>query len=267
MKIELCDDHYRSNWPDFMSDEEVKKLAEGYAAKGLLHVFFMEYRNSVIPQDAPFQERYFKFYDEGALGLSENRDVENVVIVDPAKTTNMSSAFSAIVGIGVNLKTNTIYFRDCINERLHPDELYKEAFDMCKRLRARVLGVEVTGLNEFITYPFKTWITKQAMGIELVELKARGGTDGVKKADRIRALVPFYRQGLIYHNKNASAVLEAQLMSFPRSKYWDVMDAFAYVVEMLEIGERYFHPQYEPEDEDDWSDLDYDNTEVNFRVI
>ena len=55
-------------------------------------------------------------------------------------------------------------------------------------------------------------------------------------------LNPLYRLGYIWHNKNISPVLESQLMAFPKAKRDDVMDAVAYVVEMLELGERYFTP-------------------------
>lgn len=64
IKIELCDENYRSNWPDYMSDSQVRDLAESYAKQGLLHVFAMEFRNTVIPADAPFQNRYFRRYKE-----------------------------------------------------------------------------------------------------------------------------------------------------------------------------------------------------------
>jgi len=254
LKIELCDDNYHSNWPDFMTDDQIRKMAETYAAQGLLHVFAMEFRNTVIPGDAPFQQRFFKHYSDREAKLNEVRDVESVVIVDPAKTANISSAYSAIVGLGVDTGKNLIYVRDVINERLHPEEIYEQAFDMCKRLNARVLGVEVTGLNEFITYPFQTWITMNGLNIEFVELKARGGRAAVAKEDRVKSLVPFYRQGMILHNSDGSvcAPLEAQLISFPRSKYWDVMDATAYIVELLELGERFFSPlEGTPDDYDD----------------
>lgn len=266
LKIELCDDNYNSFWPDYMSNEDIKDLAESYAEKGLLHLFHMEYRNTVISPDAPFQTKYFKYYSETEDLLTKNLDVENFVIVDPAKTTNMQSAYSAIVGVGVDLKTNAIYIRDVINERLHPDELYDQTFEMCTRLRARVLGVETTGLNEFISYPFKTWITKNNLGIEFVELSARGGRRAQSKEDRIRALVPFYRRGMIFHNRNVTGPLEAQLLSFPRSKFWDVMDCTAYLVEMLEQGERYFLPSSDdPLPFED--DYDYEMSDINWRRI
>jgi hypothetical protein len=95
---------------------------------------------------------------------------------------------------------------------------------------------------------------------DLIELKARGS-----KEDRIAALIPFYRMGFIFHNKTCCAPLEAQLLSYPRSKKWDIMDALAYVVEMLELGERYFVPNdeiFEDKEEDierEYAELEREN--------
>jgi hypothetical protein len=48
-------------------------------------------------------------------------------------------------------------------------------------------------------------------------------------------------------------------MSFPRSKKDDLMDALAYVVEMLELGERYFIPKETPDEvNDEYKDMDKD---------
>ena len=78
--------------------------------------------------------------------------------------------------------------------------------------------------------------------LNLSGLKARGGTpEGEKgKIKRIGALSPYYRQGYVYHNRNNCAKLEGQLLSFPRSGLVDVADATAYIIEVLELGGRYF---------------------------
>jgi phage terminase large subunit-like protein len=107
---------------------------------------------------------------------------------------------------------------------------------------------------------------KRGKFYNLVELKARG-----KKNDRIAMLNPLYRLGYIYHNKNVSHTLENQLMAFPKSKRDDVMDAFAYVVELLELGERYFAPDNtvgEMPDEDEFADLEreYEPAIKNWRA-
>jgi hypothetical protein len=109
---------------------------------------------------------------------------------------------------------------------------------MCKRINARVLAVEVNSLNEYITFPLKNYIRKNAhFNLELVELTARG-----KKEDRIAGLVSPYRMHQVWHNKAVTQHLEEQLLSFPRSKKDDCMDAFAHVLQLMEEGERYFLP-------------------------
>jgi phage terminase large subunit-like protein len=238
IRMELCDDDYNSNWPDFMSTEQIKEMFNGYRNNGMLDVAYREYRGLAIStEDSTFMQSYFHWYEESEERLDERSEIENVVIVDPAKTVKLHSDYSAVIGIGIDTLNGRLYIRDLDRKMFHPDELYKAATDMCKRLKARVLGVEVTSLNEYISYPLKNFIMKEGFGIELVELHARG-----KKEDRIAALVSPYRMGQIWHNKAVTQHLEEQLLSFPRSKKDDCMDAEAYVLELLEQGERYFLP-------------------------
>lgn len=259
--LELCDDDYRSKAPNFMTDQEVKELAEEYRNAGKMDVFYREYRNIPIStEDAAFKPEYFQYYDEQDTDLDGNPEVENIILCDIARTTNISSADSAIVGVGINYKQNTIYVRDVEHGKFHPDEIYTKAIDMALRLGSTIIGVEVTGLNEFVTYPFRNELMRRAQYIELMELQARGGVNESGKATRVGALVPFYRQGLIYHNKTATSALESQLESFPRSRRWDIMDALGYAPEMLEKGQRYMLPEHEEYE-------DHDTVEAEFKEL
>lgn len=251
VRLEICDDEFHSQWPDFMSDAECKRLYEEYKAKGQADVFFREYRNLPIStEDATFKIDYFKDYDREDLA---GKHLKNVVIVDPAKTVQMHSADSAIVCWGVDQDGRKLYFQDCVSGKFRPDELYNEMFAMVERFNATILAVEVTSLNEFITQPIKNEMRVRGIFPRFVELNARG-----KKEDRIAALAPFYRLGYVYHNAAVSAKLESQLMGFPRSKLWDVMDAAAYIVELMEIEGDYFHPSddYDVLEAEDYSELD-----------
>jgi hypothetical protein len=268
INIDLCDDALQSSWPEFMSNAAVKELYESFRVQGLLDVFAREYRGQPIAkEDAIFKQDYFKYYSESDPDFSKAlSSYENVVIIDPAKTTKVSSDYSAIVGIGVNVELPRICVRDIDADKMHPEQIYERAFAMADRIGARTIGYEVTGLNEFITYPITTYMLKRGKFYNLVELKARG-----KKNDRIAMLNPLYRLGYIYHNKNVSHTLENQLMAFPKSKRDDVMDAVAYVVELLELGERYFAPDNtagEMPEEDEFADLEkeYEPAIKNWRA-
>lgn len=269
IEIDLCTDELKSNWPDFMSDIAVQELYESYKIQGLLDVFYREYRGLPIAKEtAIFKQEYFKWYSESDAEFTRNRGkLESIVIIDPAKTTNVASADSAIVGIGVNTEIPRIYVRDIHAGKMHPEEIYANAFNMADRLGATTVGYEVTSLNEFITYPITTYMLRRGKFYNLVELKARA-----RKEDRIAMLNPLYRLGYIYHNSTVSSILESQLLGFPKSKRWDVMDATAYLVEMLELGERYFAPDVSMHNElpndDEFADLEkeYEPTIQNWRT-
>lgn len=271
MRLDLCDDNYESQAPYLISTDELKREVEAHRRRGMLDVFYMEYRNLPISkEDATFRQEYFKYYEEREL---DNAQIENVIIVDPAKTANMHSADSAVVGIGIDYSHNAIYIRDIVSGKFFPDDLYDEMFAMRRRLNAHVIGIETTGLEEFIKQPILNEMLRRgpADSFEPVWLKARGGSpDGEKgKIKRIGSLSPYYRQGWIFHNKTNCAKLEAQLLSFPRSGLVDVADATAYVIELLELGQRYFTaPEEDPNNiEDEFASLEYEPPLDDWRLV
>lgn len=265
VKIALCNENFESNWPEFMSNKEVLRLADSFRIQGLIDTFYREYMGLMTAgENKDFSSEMFKYYEEDNKEfLEEKRKLENIVIFDPAKTTKKTSADTAIVGVGVNHQIPRIYVRDVVAGKLHPHQVYDEVISMCDRIGARVIGVEVTSLNEFITYPLKTELIRRGKHYEIVELKARN-----EKEERIRAMRPFYRMGFVYHNRHVCHQLEAQLVSFPHSKNKDVMDALAYIVEMLEIGERYFVPKEEDafEIETEYNELDNEPAMSEWRL-
>ena len=282
VRLEACDDDFKSTAPHFMSDEDIEKEWQQHVDAGQTDVFFRELRNLPIStKDAAFQQQYFKYYslppertfrDEIDLKVTDaevqlNQHIESVVIVDPAKTVKIHSAETAIVGIGIDINSARLYIRDAISEKMYPDEIYDATFQMGISLDAKVIGIEETSLNEFIKQPFKNEMFKRGKFFELVWLKTRGG---MKKELRVKELVPYYRLGYIYHNASCATMkkLEQQLLMFPRSALWDLMDALAYIIQLLEVGERYFSPTNEdPSDpEAEFRELEYEQPLENWRA-
>lgn len=249
IRLSLCDDDLKSNWPEFLSDEKVKALFDDYMAQGQADVFAREYQNKPISSiDAVFRPEYFRFYEPSSI--VDKEEIFFVTIVDPAKTVKLHSDDSAVVTVGIDLTNHCIYFHDCKAGKFYPDELLDYVFEQVMVHNSRVLAVEVTSLHEFITQPIKNEMRKRGCFPQFIELKARD-----KKENRVAQLAPFYRQGYVFHNRQVSSKLELQLCSFPRAELWDVMDAFAYVVELLELDESYFFAE-EVLGEDEYSILD-----------
>jgi predicted phage terminase large subunit-like protein len=241
-RLEICDDDFNTNAPSLYSKEDLEAMFEEHKQQGIIEVFFREMRNIASPtgEYASFQKEYFKYYNEAEENLYLDQNLETVVIIDPAKTVNTRSAESAVVTISISTTNRKIYIRDVQRGKWHPDELFNRVDDAVRNYKASLVGIEVTGLGEFALHPLKNTLVSKGNFVEIIELHARAGTNEKGKVERIKTLIPYYRQGHIYHNDSGICQdLELQLLSFPSAKYWDVMDATAYIIEILEKGGRY----------------------------
>lgn len=251
VRLALCDDNFNSVDENYMSTAKVRAMADRFRRANELDSFYRQYMNiPMAGENRTFLTEHFKYYEELPKHL------EYFIIMDPAKTAKLTSADTAIVGVGFDMRNHAFYIVDIERGKFHPDEMHAKAINMAQRLKARVIGVEVTGLNEHVTSPLNNEIIRRTKGnIEIVELHARG-----KKEDRIKqSLGPLYRQGLVYHNKSCCNVLEHQLLSFPASALFDVMDATSYISEIIERGGRFFEVPETPEEiARDYEDLDQD---------
>lgn len=290
IEIPLCDKEFKSYWPAYMDNDAVLKLKKQYERMGNLDIFYREYMNQAqAKEDASFQVSYFRHYDERTENLDNDSYVETFVILDPAKTSKPQNAFSAIVAISIKFspRGNKIYIREVENEHLTYDDIYSHTFAMAEKWRANVIGYEVTGLEEFIIQPMEDFMLQGGHSFELVQLDARKGegeyqSKGSQKGKeaRVGMLAPYYKRGIIYHNNEGNCqVLEDQLLEYPRAKYWDVMDATAYIIEMLSRGERHMSEEltkdrleeYGGEDDDlallDMVEDDEEDYETNEKAL
>lgn len=261
-----------SLWPERLSTEFIRQKHDELAAQFRRDVFAREFLNKpVMQEDVIFRREYFKYFstDKGAtynnqpcyhLDLSED-GLETFVLVDPAKTSKSTSDYTAIVGVTISFspKGNKVFVRDVIKARMMPDQIYEATIEMADRLGTKALGVEFNSLNEFIRQPLLDYMFMKGKNYEIVELKPRQATGEYVtkykgKEGRVANVAPYYRIGAVYHNANgSSSPLEEQLVRFPETSEWDVMDAFAYFPQMLEFGGRYFADETLPA-------IDFDET-------
>ncbi len=263
LRLEACDDDLNPTAPEFMPAADVKAEYDYHKEHGILDIFYREFRNIPIStEDAVFKSSYFKYYSEHGDRLkvherTGNKEeviqasrLINVVIVDPAKTVKLQSADSAIGCIGVDRESRKIFVRDVVSAKMMPDELYEAMFKMVKDYNARIMAVEVTSLEAFISQPIESEMRVRGIFPLYIPLKAIKS-----KIERVATLAPLYKLGYIYHNQNCCTKLESQLIGFPRSKYWDVMDMLAYITKVMDEMAYYFDPD-DMNDEDIESEYD-----------
>jgi len=255
LRFELCDDNYKSNWLEYMTDEQCIALRDEYDSAGMLASFFREHRNLPVPTTDPVF-RGIQYYDGIVTEQELNHDsnVITAILCDPAKTMKTGSANTAIVAVGVDTIKNRWYVRDVIEKHMRPDELYNEMFGMAERTNALIFAPLVTSLNEYILQPLQNEMGRRGRHYIIVEVKERQPKTGPKRS---AGLIPLYRQGHVFHNKQACRKLEDYLKMWPRPAKWDIIDALAGMLFVLEEGERYFTPTEDPKD----IEADYDELE------
>ena len=251
IQLSVCSDDYKTLMPDFITQEELDREVESHRLKHILDLFAMNFMSQPTSQEDNSFKDLFQYYSEtDADFISRTANLINIVIVDPAKTKKMHNAQSGVVVWGVDLDRRKYYVRTAIGEFYHPDELVNRALSLADQYNADAIGMELTGLEEWGSYNFKNMmIGRGGRMYHFEELKARGGRgelggiDGSKAARVTHGILPLYRQGLVYHNRVGVGALESQMLSFPRPKRWDVLDAAAYLPKMLEKALMYLSPE------------------------
>lgn len=242
--IAICDENLNSLCPEYMTTDEIKAEYEEHRKLSITHVFAQEYMGKIIAsEDAPFKQEMFQYYSEATKEFNATKDrMVSVLLYDPARTINPKSAESGFAIWGVDIMTGKLYFRFGMGEKLDPGEQHEMVVTLCKRFGVSVLGVEPAGLEDHIMQPLETKLRESNLFLSVIKLKPKrvqnSDTSGIEgaKAARITSLLSFYRQKRIWHNEDGCQKYEQQLLSLPYAAKWDVMDAAAYIVQVLADG-------------------------------
>jgi hypothetical protein len=244
IQLSICDDNYKSYDPNYMTDEEVMAEVEEHRRLGTLDAFYMERMNVPISkEDAVFKSGYFRYFQDNFSSLKVGEDevkgsqLTHITLVDPARTVKLQSADSAVLTVAIDRTTRRIFVRDPFSGKVYPDELYDEMFRQVKLYGSFILGVDTVGLSNFVMQPLENECRIRGIHPMVIELPAKRS-----KEERVATLAPLYKQGYIYHNQINCGKLEGQLLGFPRSKLWDVMDCLAYITYVMDKHAIYFDP-------------------------
>ena len=234
VRLEAFDDKYEPTYPEFLNKKEVMDLVDEYTEKGMLDELFQEYRNlSMAATNAIFKR--FHYYEEGdALHEVIWRDIyrrrnPSFVIVDPAREINANNDFSAIIGACVDLQMGSAFIDMTYNERVLPEVLIEQAFDMADMMRTPVVYIEETGRHQWLTTVVRSLMFKRGKLYDVRPLKAIGA-----KESRIKMLAPMSNSGMVHYKRSACATLIGQLQVFPKGANDDLADCAAYITAVLQ---------------------------------
>lgn len=205
-------------WGDKFSLADIAAKRAEYQRLGILHAFDCEY---MCEADDP-AARIFKEGD--APTVAHVRTWQAIYAAyDPARTVNSSSAMTGkavFSWIGSKL---LVWSGDA---RLWlPDEIVDDIFSTDATWSPVEIGVEATGLEEFILQPLRHRALQRRQLLPVRRLTPPRG-----KYNFIRGLQPFFKAGSIEF-VDVTAEARGQLMSFPTGRM-DFPNALAYALLM-----------------------------------
>ena len=185
-----------------------------------------------------FKPEMFKYWSE------RPRDLFIAMTIDLAISEARSADDSVIKISGMDSKWN-LYALDYIKGHWRPSELIENIFQMHDKWKPNVSGMETNGFQKTLKLGLEDEMRKRRKYFPVEEI--RNGPER-SKAERIKTLEPFYRNGNVYHAAWMKGKdLEEQLQTFPKGKRDDIPDAFSMALPLLHPGQKVQENQ-----EDDW---------------
>lgn len=235
-------DRARKSWVS-VPGENCMDYIEHLKAKMPMDEFAAQYLNDPIPvENASFRAEMFKYFDRRPEGMSLG------MAVDLAISERVGADYTAIVVMG--RKGEDVYVLDYLRGRWGPSEIVQNIFQKQMQWRPHAVGMEVNGFQRTLKLGVESEMRKRGHYFGIEEI--RSGPERSKES-RIKSLEPFYRGGLVWHAPwMKKKDLEVELLTFPKGKHDDLIDAEAMCLPLLGRGAGEVAPKV-PEGSWEWA--------------
>ena len=230
MRIPAIDDFGRPTWPEKFSLEYLEKEKEAYRKAGKLEIWYRERLCQAISSETQvFKRDYFNYFSPTRIQkLAQELPV--FIAVDLAISQKESSDYTAMPVVAVD-GDNRWYVLDCPYGRWTPSDAIEKLFWLVKKYRPLKVGVEKVAYQSAFEHFLQKEMIRRNFFFQVEELKANR-----HKELRIKALEPRFKAGLIYFPDTADwlSEMETELLTFPKGKHDDLIDALAYIEQIAE---------------------------------
>lgn len=217
-------------YPSKFTSEYIQYLKETRP----LDEFYSQYYNEPFAEENQFfRSAYLKYFTERPKGLYV------AMTVDLAISQKTESDQTAFVVSGMDSK-GKIYILDYLAGRWTPGETIENTFKLYSQWKPNVVAFETNGFQRTMKYMVEDKMLQERTHFYIQEL--HHGAER-SKIERIKALEPYYRRGDVFHAEWMKGKdLELELLSFPKGRHDDLIDALASALEVLRPG----HEEYIP---------------------
>lgn len=152
--------------------------------------------------------------------------------LDPAISEKQAADYFAINVSGMDENYN-IYVLDTLKGHWKVSEQVENIFKMYQKWHPSVVGLEVIAYQKALKGWLEEKMREKGVHFPITELKRNTNES---KEFRIKALEPFFREGKVFLASWMSSLKE-ELLTFPRGKHDDEIDALASQLELLVPGD------------------------------
>jgi predicted phage terminase large subunit-like protein len=181
------------------------------------YIFANQYQNEVIPdEDRVFRKEWLHYYKF----LPDIR--HTFISVDPAIGQSENNDFTAVVCAHVDVE-GTWFIEQAKRFKISATDTVELVFELIKQFKPNCIGIESVAYQKALIHMLDQESRRRQVVLPLAEIKP--GTDKTKEM-RISSLQPRFEWGRVLLNQGLDD-LEDELLSFPRGKHDDLIDAMA----------------------------------------
>jgi len=259
-----CCSEHPADTPIFPKEFSFEKLMRIKQRMGSYHFSCQYLNNPAAPENADFKEEWLNHFTleppdtHNQFRWMIRHEVRDGIIrkdfprahlrigmaVDPNHSGNagLGRCRHAIVVLGL-ASDGSYYLLDCWAKGSGYDEFYNKIYEMADRWDLNKFGLETIAAQKYIGHHIQQMSLLRGRPLRIIELKGEvEGPDGEltrKKEWRIRnVLAPIFESGRFFTQRKFQDFL-GEYSTFPRGKFVDILDAMAYVPQMLRTPQRY----------------------------
>jgi hypothetical protein len=259
-----CCDAHPADTPIFPEEFSFEKLMRWRNRLGSYHFSCQFLNNPAAPENADFKEPWLNHfsieepYEANGFRRVLRHEVRDGLVkkdfeyshlrvgaaIDPNHSGNagLGRCRHAIVVVGLSA-AGDYYLLDCFAEACSYDAFYAKIFEIADKWKLTKIGLETIAAQRYIGHHIEQMSKLRSRPLRILELKGEvEGPDGEltrKKEWRIRnVLAPIFEAGRFYVQRKHQDFL-GEYTTFPKGRYVDILDALAYVPQLIKQPQRY----------------------------
>lgn len=217
-----------SAWPEKWPTVDVEKERENAEALGQVDIWYRERMCQCIsPESQRFKKENFRYFEYNGLKGLDRMNIYTTV--DLAISQKIGRDRSAIVTVGVNHEGHW-FVLDVDAGQFDPTMTIDGIFRAVQKWQPLSVGIETVAYQAALKHFLEKEMPHRGVFFRIQPLKAE-----MKKNLRIDAIQPRFALGTVWFKKDAHwlSKLEGELLAYPHGAHDDVIDALAYMEQMI----------------------------------